>query len=155
MWLASRHLKNEEYKKIAEETTKFLFHITLRHGHISLVGNNGWHSQDKIEKAQFDQQPIDTCGLIELAKVAYRLTEEEIYLKEMRLAFDWFMGLNDIGVQLYDFTTGGCYDGLTPTGINQNQGAESALSFLLSLLTLTEIISEKKEKVASENKGRD
>lgn len=153
MWLAWRHLKNDEFKKIAEETTKFLFKITLRHGHVSLVGNNGWHSQDKNEKAQFDQQPIDACGLIELAKVAYRLTGEEFYLKEMRLAFDWFMGINDLGIQLYDFTSGGCFDGLTPGGANLNQGAESTLSFLLSLLTLTEITSEKEEKSISKNKG--
>jgi hypothetical protein len=155
MWLAWRHLKNDEFKKIAEETTKFLFKITFSRGHVSLVGNNGWHSQDKNEKAQFDQQPVDACGLIELAKIAYRFTGEEVYLKEMRLAFDWFMGLNDLGIQLYDFTSGGCFDGLTPGGVNQNQGAESTLGFLLSLLTLTEITSEKEEKSISKNKGND
>lgn len=145
MWLAWWHLKDDEFKEIAQKTTEFLFKLCLHQGHISLVGNNGWHSKDRNMKAQFDQQPIDACGLVELAKVAYRLTGDEDYIKKMRLAFDWFMGVNDIGGSLYDFTTGGCFDGLTPTGVNLNQGAESTLSFLLALLTLTEITSEKEK----------
>jgi hypothetical protein len=37
---------------------------------------------------------------------------------------------------LYDATTGGCRDGLHPDRTNQNQGAESTLAFLQSLLEL-------------------
>jgi len=55
-----------------------------------------------------------------------------------RKAFDWFLGQNDLHVPLYDFRTKGCNDGLTPNGINTNQGAESTLSFLLSLLSMVE-----------------
>ena len=57
----------------------------------------------------------------------------------MRICFDWFLGNNDVGVPIYDFRTGGCNDGLTPSGANLNQGAESTLSFLLSLMTMYEI----------------
>jgi hypothetical protein len=37
---------------------------------------------------------------------------------------------------LYDATTGGCRDGLHPDRINENQGAESTLSFLMALLEM-------------------
>jgi hypothetical protein len=37
---------------------------------------------------------------------------------------------------LYDLTTGGCRDGLHPDRPNENQGAESTLTFLHALLEL-------------------
>ena len=46
------------------------------------------------------------------------------------------LSLTDIPV--YDFRTKGCYDGLIQGGVNLNQGAESTLSFLLSLLAIVE-----------------
>ena len=58
------------------------------------------------------------------------------WLNEARLAFEWFLGRNDLGLELYDPRTGGCYDGLHEDRINENQGAESTLAFLLSLAEL-------------------
>jgi hypothetical protein len=43
---------------------------------------------------------------------------------------------NDLQVALYDKTTGGCRDGLHPDRVNENQGAESTLSFLMALLEM-------------------
>jgi len=42
-------------------------------------------------------------------------------------------------MSLYDPMTGGCRDGLMADGINQNEGAESTLAWLLSLMTLQNI----------------
>jgi hypothetical protein len=67
---------------------------------------------------------------------AYRTTEDPRWLNEARLAFEWFLGRNDLGLELYDPSTGGCYDGLHEDRINENQGAESTLAFLLSLAEL-------------------
>ena len=67
---------------------------------------------------------------------AYRTTEDSRWLNEARLAFEWFLGRNDLGLELYDASTGGCYDGLHEDRINENQGAESTLAFLLSLAEL-------------------
>ena len=64
---------------------------------------------------------------------AFQATEDTIWLKEARLAFEWFLGSNDLGLELYDAKTGGCCDGLQEDRVNQNQGAESTLSFLLAL----------------------
>ena len=52
------------------------------------------------------------------------------------MAFDWFLGSNDLGQPLYDASTGGCRDGLHPDRVNQNQGAEATLAFLLSLVEM-------------------
>lgn len=133
---------NEEYLEVATDSLDFLIHKCHRgNEHFSLVGNEGWHRPGQ-EPAQYDQQPIDACGLVEACKTAFRLTGQRDYLRHMRAAFDWFLGVNDRGVPLYDFRTGACSDGLTPSGINRNQGAESTLCCMLSLLTLTEIHSE-------------
>jgi len=146
MWLAAKHLEDETYLEIARRTTDFLFDITTRHGHVSLVGNDGWHSSDRPTKPHFDQQPVDACGLVEMAKVAYRATGSEKYLRWMRAAFDWFLGDNDLGVPMVDLASGRCYDGLTPSGANENCGAESALAYLLALLTLTEVSPEEEDR---------
>jgi len=51
-------------------------------------------------------------------------------------AFNWFMGKNDLQIALYDPATGGCRDGLHPERVNQNQGAESTLAFLMALVEM-------------------
>ncbi len=145
LWLAARHLDNQEWHEVAQESADFLFERCTRGGRVSLVGNAGWYPKEAKEKAHFDQQPIDAAGLVELAKVAYRLTKQPQYLKRMQRAFDWFMGDNDVGVPLYDPKTGGCFDGLRPDGVNPNQGAESSLSYLMALLTLTEVSPQDEE----------
>jgi len=128
-----------EYLDVGVAALDFLIAKCRRRGeHFSLVGNKGWHHKGQ-EPAQFDQQPIDACGLVEACKAAFRVTEGRDYLLHMRRAFDWYLGVNDVGVPLYDFRSGGCWDGLTRNGPNQNQGAESMLCCLLALLTLTEI----------------
>ena len=61
-------------------------------------------------------------------------------------AFNWFLGDNDLQLPLYDSATGGCRDGLHPDRANQNQGAESTLSFLMALLEMRSLkIPEKLE----------
>jgi hypothetical protein len=49
------------------------------------------------------------------------------------------LGDNDLQIALYDPTTGGCRDGLHPDRANENQGAESTLSFLLALLEMRQV----------------
>lgn len=132
---------NQDYRRVARQGLDFVLSRADRGNRLSLVGNEGWHVRGE-ERFELDQQPIDACGLVEACKVAFRLTGERGYLRYMRMAFDWFLGVNDRGLPLYNFKTGGCADGLTEDGVNQNQGAESALCYLLALLTLMEISSE-------------
>jgi glycosyltransferase involved in cell wall biosynthesis len=101
------------------------------------IGSDGFYIEGN-EKARFDQQPVEACATISACLEVYRLTEEGLWLEEAQRVFRWFLGKNDLRVPLYDATTGGCKDGLHPDRINENQGAESTLSFLMALLEMHE-----------------
>ena len=64
---------------------------------------------------------------------AFRATQDESWSREAKRAFEWFLGRNDLGLPLYDSSSGGCSDGLHQDRVNENQGAESTLAFHLSL----------------------
>ena len=99
------------------------------------IGSSGFYSEGK-EKARFDQQPVEACTTVAACLEAYRLTHEERWLDEAHRVFSWFLGKNDLQAPLYDAATGGCRDGLHPDRVNENQGAESTLSFLMALLDM-------------------
>jgi glycosyltransferase involved in cell wall biosynthesis len=99
------------------------------------IGSNGFFIEGS-DKARFDQQPVEACATIAACLEVYRLTEEKVWLEEAESTFRWFLGKNDLQVPLYDAATGGCRDGLHPDRINENQGAESTLSFLMALLEM-------------------
>jgi glycosyltransferase involved in cell wall biosynthesis len=103
--------------------------------HFVPIGCHGWYTRGG-ERARFDQQPVDAHATLAACLEAYRITGDRRWFNEAQLAFNWFLGANDLGEPLFDPTTGGCCDGLRPDHINQNQGAESTLSFLLSLLEM-------------------
>lgn len=100
--------------------------------HLSLVGNSGWYWRGG-EKARFDQQPLEVAALVDACYQAYLATKKASWCKKMKWAFSWFLGNNDIGQAVCNPATGGCFDGLRPQGVNQNQGGESTVSFLLAL----------------------
>jgi glycosyltransferase involved in cell wall biosynthesis len=104
-------------------------------GHFVPIGSQGFYSK-KTEKARFDQQPVEACAVIAACLQAYRATGKGRWRKEAWSAFNWFLGDNDLQIALYDPTTGGCRDGLHPDRANENQGAESTLSFLMALLEM-------------------
>ncbi|MGD0292907.1 MAG: glycosyltransferase family 4 protein [Terracidiphilus sp.] len=99
------------------------------------IGSHGFFIEGN-EKARFDQQPVEACATVSACLEVYRLTEESQWLEEARRVFGWFLGKNDLQVPLYDALTGGCRDGLHPDRVNENQGAESTLSFLMALLEM-------------------
>ena len=100
-------------------------------GYFRPIGSNGFYHRDR-ERAQFDQQPIEAHATVSACIEAYHATDDPGWLQEARLAFEWFLGGNDLGLDLYDAKTGGCCDGLQEDRVNLNQGAESTLAFLLS-----------------------
>jgi glycosyltransferase involved in cell wall biosynthesis len=101
-------------------------------GQLSLVGNDGWCRRGG-RKARFDQQPLDAAALVDACAQAYLATGEPRWQIAMDWSFNWFFGNNDIHQPLYDFSSGGCCDGLMPGGVNLNQGGESTLSLLMAL----------------------
>lgn len=104
-------------------------------GHFVPIGSNGFY-QFGGERARFDQQPIEAQAMVSACLEAFRITDDKRWNKEARRAFEWFLGRNDLNLPIYDPTTGGCRDGLHPDRANENQGAESTLAFLQSLLEL-------------------
>lgn len=104
-------------------------------GHFIPIGSNGFYKRDG-ERARFDQQPVEAQTMASACLEAYRSTGDERWYKEARRAFEWFLGRNDLNLPLYDPTMGGCRDGLHPDRPNENQGAESTLAFLHTLLEL-------------------
>ena len=101
-------------------------------GHFRAIGCNGFYRKGE-KPARFDQQPVEANATVSACLQAYRTTEDPAWLHEARSAFEWFLGRNDLGLELYDPSTGGCCDGLQEDRVNRNQGAESTLAFLLSL----------------------
>jgi len=99
------------------------------------IGSSGFYIEGN-DKARFDQQPVEACGTVSACLEVYRLTEESQWLEEAKRVFRWFLGKNDLQVPLYDALTGACRDGLHPDRVNENQGAESTLSFLMALLEM-------------------
>lgn len=104
-------------------------------GHFVPIGSEGFYRQGG-ERARFDQQPVEAAGAVSACLQAYRVTGDDRWRINAWSAFNWFMGDNDLQLPLYDSATGGCRDGLHPDRANQNQGAESTLSFLMALLEM-------------------
>ena len=104
-------------------------------GHFVPIGSNGFYQHGGF-RARFDQQPVEAQAMVSACLEAFRITKDKIWHKEARRAFEWFLGRNDLNLPIYDPTTGGCRDGLHSDRVNENQGAESTLAFLQSLLEL-------------------
>ncbi|HSN83280.1 MAG TPA: glycosyltransferase family 4 protein [Polyangiales bacterium] len=111
-------------------------------GYFAPVGSNGFYRR-RAERARFDQQPLEACATVSACLDAWRVTGDKELPREMCRAFNWFLGENQLQTPLYDSTTGGCLDGLHPDRPNENQGAESTLSFLLALTDMGALDSEK------------
>ena len=124
-------INDEEVLEAACATTDWLDSLVFQRSYLSPIGNQGWYPRDG-EIPMYDQQAIDAMAMILLYYRAYSVTKEVAYLKRMFKAFLWFLGDNTLGVPVYDHKTGGCYDGLEENGINENQGAESTLAYVIS-----------------------
>ncbi|MEM6750929.1 MAG: hypothetical protein AAF612_10705, partial [Planctomycetota bacterium] len=109
--------------------------------YLSVIGNDGWLKRGEA-KADFDQQPLEAYAIVEAALEAARLTGDARWEDAAWMGLDWFLGRNDLGARLVDDETGGCQDGLHPTGPNRNQGAESVLAYLLSVLEVHRYAAE-------------
>jgi glycosyltransferase involved in cell wall biosynthesis len=117
-------------------------------GHFVPIGSQGFYRKGG-EKARFDQQPIEAAGAVSACLEAYRATGDRRWRGEASSAFNWFLGENDLQLPLYDSATGGCRDGLHPDRANQNQGAESTLSFLMALLEMSSVQEPEQMEIPS------
>lgn len=137
LYIASMITEDATYLDIAQRSCAFLLSNTFNGEHFSFIGCKGWFKKNG-DRAYFDQQPLEVASTTMMLKAAFDATDDREYLRLQRKAFHWFLGENDLHIPVYDFKTKGCADGLEPAGLNLNQGAESMLSFLLSLLCTVE-----------------
>ncbi len=136
--LAGETLQRDDMKQMGFISLKWLMNTQIEGGHLVPVGNRGWYKKNE-KKARFDQQPLEAYALNEACITAFKVSEENHWLAKARICFNWFLGDNDLNLPLYDKRTGGCRDGLQVDSVNQNEGAESTLAWLLSLMAMYQL----------------
>ncbi len=139
--LSGQWIQRRDMIDMGLRSLKWLLTIQTEDNHFVPVGNMGWYKQGGL-KARFDQQPIEANSMIEACIEAFNVTRDKIWIDNAVMCFNWYLGHNDLNMPLYDPKTGGCRDGLMADGINQNQGAESSLAWLLSLMTLQKLYAD-------------
>ncbi|MFD2933588.1 glycosyltransferase family 4 protein [Spirosoma flavum] len=117
---------------------------TAPHGHFQPIGSNGFYTKGQT-RAYFDQQPLEAQSTLSACLAAFSVTGDDEWHRTAIRIFKWFSGFNDLGLPLYDQQTGGCRDGLHIDRVNQNQGAESTLSYLMALAELYAIQKQRPE----------
>jgi glycosyltransferase involved in cell wall biosynthesis len=133
---AGRSMEREDLVRTGLESLEWLVEVQRPNkGHFMPIGNEGFYPKGG-ERARFDQQPVEAYATVSACIEAFRATADRRWLEEAQVAFDWFIGRNDLHLLIYDPVTGGCCDGLHPDRVNRNQGAESTLAFLLSLVEM-------------------
>jgi hypothetical protein len=104
-------------------------------GYFAPIGTRGFFERG-MKAAVFDQQPVDACATVSACMHAFRATGNHRWAEHARRAFTWFLGQNQLQQALYDPLSGGCRDALHVDRLNENEGAESTLSFLLALMDM-------------------
>lgn len=128
--IAGEVLKNETYSNKGESSLQFLIKKTFSKTYMP-IGHAKWYKNNH-KRSIYDQQPEDPASMIFALITAYKYTHEERYRKLANICFSWFLGNNSLKKSLYNYENGGVYDGLHPDRVNQNQGAESLVSYLMS-----------------------
>lgn len=145
MLIAYGVVKNDDFKQIGFESLKFLESKTFRDGYFKPIGCNGWLYKGKAP-AQFDEQPVEACETLLAFVDAYKISGNEKLLDMAKTCFSWYRGNNSKNLSLIDKETGGCCDGITPTGLNLNQGAESIVSVWMAYMEMMKYFDGDKKK---------
>jgi len=147
--LSGQWMQRSDMTDMGLRSLKWLLTIQTEEGHFVPIGNNGWYEKGG-SRARFDQQPVEANAMIEACVEAFNITRDKSWIDSAVVCFNWFLGHNDLNMPLYDAKTGGCRDGLMADGINQNEGAESTLAWLLSLMTLQKLYADEILKQSSQ-----
>ncbi|MGK6321879.1 glycosyltransferase [Sphingomonas sp. DT-51] len=119
---------------------------TAPEGHFRAVGSESF-GRVYAEPLPFDQQPLEAQATIDACAAAFDATGDARWYDEAKRAYDWYLGVNDLDLPLATQRDGGCFDGLMPTGLNRNQGAESILALQMASCAISGL-SKRAGKVA-------
>lgn len=131
-------LKSNRLTALARKSFDWLNLVSHMDNVPAPIGQNGWYFRSQ-PKALYDQQPLEAADMVLAASELYRLTTDEKYLQTAIEWYSWYEGNNSQKSVMINSETGGVYDGLTPTGVNKNQGAESIVTYLLAFLALGQL----------------
>jgi Cu/Ag efflux protein CusF len=130
-------IKDKNYKIIAEASFDFLLSKIFKQGQIRVISNKGWlYKNKKTKNVKGGEQPIDVAYTVIALKLFHKIFPSKKYKEKSKIAFNWFLGENQLNQTMYNPSTGGCYDGLEEKSVNLNQGAESTISYLLARLSV-------------------
>jgi glycosyltransferase involved in cell wall biosynthesis len=136
LMLAGDGMQNKEMIDAGLEALEWLMvHQIGPDGTFQPIGNEHWFVRGG-RRSHFDQQPLEAGSSALACVCAARISGQSEWNAYAYAAFNWFVGGNVLGKPLYNARTGGCRDGLHQDRVNENEGAESLLAFLLSLLEL-------------------
>lgn len=124
-------LRRDEVVEDGLTMLRWLLDHETSEGHLSPTPVGGAGPGD--DRGRFDQQPIEIAALADACHRAHLVTGDASWRRGVDLAIGWFAGDNDLGAVMWDPDTHGGFDGLTPTGPNLNQGAESTLALISTL----------------------
>ena len=152
---AAEHVPDqaERFRRIAADAADFALDRTVVDGRFDAVGNDGWLTRHG-HRAVYDQQPIEAGYAAWFWADAAATTGDRRYGDAARLAVEWFYGRNRAGEALFDAASGACFDGLTPEGVNQNQGAESVIASVLAHLAAVDLGLVQSERTADAARSR-
>ena len=119
---------------------------TAPEGHFRAVGSESF-GRVYAEPLPFDQQPLEAQATIDACAAAFDATGDRRWFDEAKRAYDWYLGANDLDLPLASLGDGGCFDGLMPSGLNRNQGAESILALQMASCAISGL-SKRLGKVA-------
>jgi glycosyltransferase involved in cell wall biosynthesis len=139
--LSGHQMQRSDMTDMGLDTLKWVLAKQTEDNHFVPIGSNGWYKKGGA-RARFDQQPVEANAMVEACVEAFNVTRDQTWFENAAMCFNWFLGQNDLNMPLYDPKTGGCRDGLMADGINQNEGAESSLAWLLSLMTLQKLYAD-------------
>jgi glycosyltransferase involved in cell wall biosynthesis len=114
---------------------------TATEGHFRAVGSDSF-GRPFAPPLRYDQQPLEAWAMVDACEAAFAATHDSHWKTIATKAYRWFLGDNDLGLPIADAATGECCDGLMPTGINRNQGAESVLSFHIATYAINQLLAE-------------
>jgi glycosyltransferase involved in cell wall biosynthesis len=143
--------KEPLYREIAINSLDFLISKTFSDDGIAVVSNRGWMQKGK-KYNRFGEQPIDVAYTVMTLSAFYEEFNNPFYLDKMSIAFNWFLGRNQLHQIVYNPATGGCYDGLEEKNVNINQGAESTVSYLMARLTIEQFADSEINDIKKEFK---
>ncbi len=138
MLVAAQVTGNKAYRNAAIDTMQFLTDTIILNDCLEIIGNDGWYIRGK-KRAYYDQQSIDAGYTVNLYVQAYKHLGDKKYADLAHIANSWFFGNNRNRLWVYDPKSNGCCDGITPSGVNLNQGSESCISMLLAQLAMQDL----------------